>query len=465
MTGANDEPIGRVWSRGRRRSAHHSRRTRWFVAGTIVLSLLVIFEHGAKATPDFPGVVESTWGITSAELAKAVGDSMGCLLCHSDETQTAGKKVTTRVGNWLFGKGLTAYDDATLKSLLQQSEKDGQDSDGDGVSDYQELKDGTNPNVENAAPPPPVQTDGGEASDAAVLPVTEPSPTETSPPLLQTGCSLGHDSRHDSNIGWMTASLVALLLFGRRERRAPAGSSADLASVNEAIWCRIVHRGRVALQRGAIAERPPYHFDAGAIAQLRHAVRIARASLQEISMNNRIFVPATTLTLFSMSALCLAGSAAPVVQESAVKFEAAGPAGLKINGESGGVKASEADGKVKLVAPTTQFHTGIGLRDKHLREAIEADKHPEAALVVDKSAIKFPESGSASGQASGSLTFHGVTHAAPFTYTITKKGAGYQVHGEFTVNLNDYQVKKPCYLGVCVGDVVKVSADLSVAGP
>ncbi len=47
----------------------------------------------------------------------------------------------------------------------------------------------------------------------------------------------------------------------------------------------------------------------------------------------------------------------PVVQQSAVKFEAAGPAGLKINGESSGVKATEADGKIKLTAPTTEFHT------------------------------------------------------------------------------------------------------------
>ncbi|HVW24755.1 MAG TPA: YceI family protein [Polyangiaceae bacterium] len=182
-------------------------------------------------------------------------------------------------------------------------------------------------------------------------------------------------------------------------------------------------------------------------------------------MNNRkFFVPASTMTLLALSGLCYAGGAVPVVQDSAIKFEAAGPAGLKINGEEGGVKASEADGKLKLVAPTTQFHTGIGLRDKHLKDAIEADKHPEATLLVDKSAIKFPESGSSSGTASGSLTFHGVTRSAPFTYTITKKGAGYQVHGEFTVNLNDYQVKKPCYLGVCVGDTVKVSADLSVSG-
>jgi polyisoprenoid-binding protein YceI len=179
-------------------------------------------------------------------------------------------------------------------------------------------------------------------------------------------------------------------------------------------------------------------------------------------MNRRLrLVPVISAALL-VTGLVSASARAPVVKESAVKFEAAAPAGLKINGESSGVKASEAAGKIKLTAPTTEFHTGIGLRDKHLREAIEADKHPDATLVFDKSAIKLPESGSANGTTSGALTFHGVTKTAPFNYTITKKGDAYQVHAEFSVTLTDYQVKKPCYLGVCVGDMVKIAADLTI---
>jgi polyisoprenoid-binding protein YceI len=181
-------------------------------------------------------------------------------------------------------------------------------------------------------------------------------------------------------------------------------------------------------------------------------------------MNRRFQLAQLGAALVLVTGFVRATTATPVVQESAVKFEAAGPAGLKINGESGGLRASEADGKITLVVPTTQFHTGIGLRDKHLREAIEAEKHPDATLVVDKSAIKLPEAGAASGTASGALTLHGVTRTAPFNYTITKKGDAYRVHAEFSVTLADYQIKKPCYLGVCVGDVVKVSTDLTVVG-
>ena len=179
----------------------------------------------------------------------------------------------------------------------------------------------------------------------------------------------------------------------------------------------------------------------------------------------RLVSPYLAIALVSAGGAAVAGAAAPVVQASTLKFEAVGPAGLKINGESGGLRASEVDGKVTLTAPMTDFHTGIGLRDKHLRNALEAEKHKDATLVVDRSAIKLPQAGgSASGAASGSLTLHGVTKPAKFTYTITKSGEGYKVHAEFQVNIQDYQIKKPCYLGVCVEDVVKIAADMTVSG-
>jgi len=113
----------------------------------------------------------------------------------------------------------------------------------------------------------------------------------------------------------------------------------------------------------------------------------------------------------------------------------------------------------------TEFRTGIGLRDRHLREHLEADKHREATLVVDRSSIKMPEgSGATTGSAVGALTLHGVTKPAKFSYKITKSGDEYRVHGDLDVNILDYQIKKPCYLGVCVGDVVKVAADFAVRG-
>jgi polyisoprenoid-binding protein YceI len=165
-----------------------------------------------------------------------------------------------------------------------------------------------------------------------------------------------------------------------------------------------------------------------------------------------------------VSGVVSAAAALHTVGTSSVKFEAVGPAGLKINGESAGVKTVDEAGKVKITAPTTGFHTGIGLRDKHLREYLESEKHSEAVLVVDRSKITLPASGKADGTVMGTLTLHGVTKPAKVTYHIVRDASDYRVEGETEVNILDYQIKKPCYLGVCVGDVVKIRADFTVQG-
>jgi polyisoprenoid-binding protein YceI len=148
--------------------------------------------------------------------------------------------------------------------------------------------------------------------------------------------------------------------------------------------------------------------------------------------------------------------------ESSVKFEAQGPAGMKITGTSGGVRATEADGKIKIVAPTTEFHTGIELRDKHLRDYLEAAKHPQATFVVDRAKLTLPSGSSADGSVAGELTIHGVTRQVQVKYRISGGASGYKVHGDVGVNISEFGIKKPCYLGVCVGDAVKISADFSV---
>ncbi len=170
------------------------------------------------------------------------------------------------------------------------------------------------------------------------------------------------------------------------------------------------------------------------------------------------------LALAGYASVAVAAGPLSSVGESDVKFEAVGPAGLKINGASGGIKVSEADGKVRITAPTTSFQTGIGLRDRHLKEYLESEKHPESSLVVDRSAVKLADSGSTSGVTTGQLTLHGVTKPVKVAYKTTKTGAGWSVQGDMDLSIADFQIKKPCYLGVCVDDAVKVYAGFTVHG-
>jgi hypothetical protein len=45
-------------------------------------------------------------------------------------------------------------------------------------------------------------------------------------------------------------------------------------------------------------------------------------------------------------------------------------------------------------------------------------------------------------------------------YKATPSGKLFDVEANFTVNLPDFDIKQPCYLGVCVQNAVKVSVAL-----
>ena len=96
-----------------------------------------------------------------------------------------------------------------------------------------------------------------------------------------------------------------------------------------------------------------------------------------------------------LSAVTLAGLTFALAAQAAfsgagdtdVRFQAVGPAGLTIDGEGTGLTVNEEGGKVKMVAALTGLKTGMALRDKHLKNYLHVDKHPQATLVVDRGPI------------------------------------------------------------------------------
>jgi polyisoprenoid-binding protein YceI len=164
-------------------------------------------------------------------------------------------------------------------------------------------------------------------------------------------------------------------------------------------------------------------------------------------------------------ALTAAADGYDVVGKPDLTFTAVGPGGLKINGTTVDLKTMDDGTSVVFKASLKDIKTGIGLRDKHLRDYLECDRYPDATLVVDRAKISMPKgAGPASGTVDGALTLHGVTHPARVSYRIAPEGSGFHVGGDLDVNILDYGIKKPCYLGVCTGDHVKVTADFTVQG-
>lgn len=58
-------------------------------------------------------------------------------------------------------------------------------------------------------------------------------------------------------------------------------------------------------------------------------------------------------------------------------------------------------------------------------------------------------------KATGDFSPHGVTRPLNFTYRANRKGDDYQVQALSEIDIRDFKVEVPCYLGVCVKPNIK----------
>jgi polyisoprenoid-binding protein YceI len=185
-------------------------------------------------------------------------------------------------------------------------------------------------------------------------------------------------------------------------------------------------------------------------------------------MNRRLYVVAASPVLFVALSAASSDSRAALSSpsDSKVGFQASGPAGLKIEGATGDLTVADGGGNVVLTVPLANLTTGIGLRDKHMKEKyLEIDKFPSAILTVPRSALKLPAAGgSIESDVPGTLQVHGQTKPVTVHYDARGDASGFVSHGKFHINMNDYGIQVPTYLGVTVKPDVDVSASFHVAG-
>lgn len=149
-------------------------------------------------------------------------------------------------------------------------------------------------------------------------------------------------------------------------------------------------------------------------------------------------------------------------REAAVSFFATGPAGLKIEGKTSELAVSEQGGKIHFVVPLSGIDTGISLRNKHMREKyLEVAKYPNAELVVDRSALKVPADGAESnGTVPGTMTIHGQSRPVSVSYKSKRAGVAHQIEGSVHLNVKEFGIEIPSYMGV----TVKPDIDVTVRG-
>ncbi len=143
---------------------------------------------------------------------------------------------------------------------------------------------------------------------------------------------------------------------------------------------------------------------------------------------------------------------------SSTTFKAAGPAGLSIEGSTAEMTVADDGTTVTITVPLGNLSTGIGLRDEHTKKAIETDKYPTTTLTVARAALKFPAAGAeSSGDAKGNMTLHGQTKEVTFHYSAKANGTTFDVKGSTRINVDDFGVKRPSYMGVTVKPDVDVN--------
>jgi polyisoprenoid-binding protein YceI len=120
-----------------------------------------------------------------------------------------------------------------------------------------------------------------------------------------------------------------------------------------------------------------------------------------------------------------------------------------------------------LVVDLRTLDTGIGLRNEHLRENyLEVDKGPgfDTATLskIDLNGFNA-DAPEGKGSFTGLLTLHGVSKTITGTVDVRQVGAGLRVKASFPIDLLEYSIRKPRYLGIGVKDTVQVEVAFGVS--
>jgi polyisoprenoid-binding protein YceI len=153
-----------------------------------------------------------------------------------------------------------------------------------------------------------------------------------------------------------------------------------------------------------------------------------------------------------------------VVQGDAdVSFTLIGPAGIRIVGSTSALSVADDGERVTVTVSIAKLKTGMPLRDANMREqCLEVGRHPNARLMVERAALKFPDRNVAEATATGIMTIRGESRRVTFHYSAVRTGAWLHVSGDAQINMTDYGVSVPPYLGMTVKPHVALRVSFSV---
>ena len=182
----------------------------------------------------------------------------------------------------------------------------------------------------------------------------------------------------------------------------------------------------------------------------------------------------STLIALVVAATTLAAPDEWRVGESAVRvtcpMTVGGSFDVKTAALSGSVTASPSGSSAfdgSLAVDLRTLDSGIALRNEHLRTTyLEVDRGPDyqtaTVSAIDLKGLNR-DAPDGKGSFTGSLTLHGTTKAVNGTVDVRRAGAGLQVKASFPLNLSDFTIREPRYLGMGVKNTVQVQVTFAVS--
>lgn len=166
------------------------------------------------------------------------------------------------------------------------------------------------------------------------------------------------------------------------------------------------------------------------------------------------FAIVSIVTLSALSGVAAADAAWSHSGERRASFKAVGPGGLAIEGKGNDVSVKDHGNEISVIVGLDGMKTGIDLRDRHMREKyLETNKYPKATFTVEKSKLKIP----GGSEVEGKLQLHGVTKPIKVKYEAKGSDQSLNVQGTARLNMKDFGIQVPSYLGVTVKPDVTVS--------
>lgn len=112
--------------------------------------------------------------------------------------------------------------------------------------------------------------------------------------------------------------------------------------------------------------------------------------------------------------------------------------------------------------PLESIDTGVGLRNKHMREKyLETEKYPKAVYkgkITSWTADKV-DSNKFRVSSEGTLSIHGVDKSISLSGTLTKENNLYHAQYFFPLNIKDFNIDKPRFLLVSMDQNIHLKLD------